>query len=162
MKPIVEKVLKSGLVDKATADMMESMGLLPEGASDVVNEDGLKGKTKEQLMAFAETIAVEVEKEHKIRETFLDLDRLRWPAVVRIHDIDAAVLRDELPALIDRQGRYYFRIQDVPKDLFVPGYRLTRKSPGDWQVLETIIESQVLYIEETPVCVQVSTALVVE
>jgi hypothetical protein len=154
MKPIVEKVLKGGLVDKATAKMMEAMGLLPEGAAEVVNEEGLKGKTKAQLMAFAEDIGEEVEREHKIRETFLDLDRLRWPAVVHVYHLANGFSSPEMNAVIDRQGRYYLRFQDVDPSLFTPGFSLRRKGADR---PETILESQVLYIEDTPVCVQVST-----
>jgi len=156
MKPIIEKVLESGLVDKGTAQLMELWGYLPDGASDKVNEDKLKNATQETLTKLANDLAVEVEKEHALRETYLDLERLKWPAA-----IDAIYkpmlgqpeeLASNLVSVVDRMGRYYFRIQDVKQDWFVPGYLLHRNG-GD----EKILQSQVLYVGEQGVCIQVTT-----
>lgn len=157
MKPIVEKVLQSGLVDKATAQLMEMWGYLPEGSVEKVNEGKLENATKEQLTQLANDLAVEVEKEHALRETYLDLERLKWPTT--IHSISKPVgdelmqnLASDLVALVDRMGRYYFRIQDVKQEWFVPGYFMRRAS-GE----EKILQSQVLYVGEQGVCLQVST-----
>lgn len=157
MKPIVEKVLASGLVDKATAQLMEQWGYLPDGAADKVNEDKLKGATQETLKALANDLAVEVEKEHALRETYLDLERLRWPASILsvskpISAEEKEILASNLISVIDRMGRYYFRIQDVKQEWFVPGYTLLRQT-GE----EKILQSQVLYVGDQGVCVQVTT-----
>lgn len=156
MKPIVEKVLASGLVDKATAQLMEVWGYLPEGSVEKVNEDKLQNATKEQLTQLANDLAVEVEKEHALRETYLDLERLKWPTkiidIVRPDILGEQLLAVDLVALIDRMGRYYFRIQDVKQEWFVPGY-LMRRATGP----EKILQSQVLYVGEQGVCLQVST-----
>jgi hypothetical protein len=162
MKPIVEKVLASGLVDKATAELMEKWGYLPEGSVDKVNEDKLKNATQETLKALANDLAIEVEKEHALRETVLDLERLKWPVSrISIFKPDpepgemVSYLAEDLVAMVDRMGRYFFRLQDVNKDWFVPGYHLRRGDPAF--APETILQSQVLFIGEQGVCVQVST-----
>lgn len=156
MNPLTEKVLKSGLVDKATAELMERFGILEEGASEKVDENVLKNATREKLVAITESLAVEVEREHKIRETYLDLERLRWPVRVSVYPSQdsSTTLRpgDPISAVIDRQGRYYFRYQDVNVSWFVPGYELMREGKK-----ETILEAQTLYIEDKPVAVQVTT-----
>jgi hypothetical protein len=158
MKPIVEKVLSSGLVDKATAQLMEQWGYLPEGSADKVNEDKLKNATQETLTKLANDLATEVEKEHALRETYLDLERLRWPvsniSISKPSGVagESISLADKLVAVVDRMGRYFFRIQDVKQEWFVPGYYLVRES-GE----EKILQAQVLYVGEQGVCIQVTT-----
>lgn len=182
LKPVQEKVLESGLVDKSVAELMEKWGLLPQGAAELVDQakvDALKNATKETLFKLADDLATEVEKEHALRETYLDLERLRWPAVVDILrppsgeeqaaadsqglNISARVLVGDVDAVMDRMGRYYFRIQDVEEDWFVPGYVFSRKIKSRKNPLaveirfETILQKQVLYTGEQKVCIQVTT-----
>jgi len=156
MKPIVEKVLSSGLVDKATAKMMETWGYLPEGAADKVNEDKLKNATLETLTNLANDLAVAVEQEHALRETYLDLERIKWPASIEgIYQPMAGQpveLARNLTAVVDRMGRYYFRIQDVAQEWFVPGYLLCHKGRN-----EKILQAQILYVGDQGVCMQVTT-----
>lgn len=157
MKPIIEKVLESGLVDKGTAQLMELWGYLPEGAADKVNEDKLKNATHDTLHKLANDLAVEVEKEHALRETYLDLERLKWPVLILSiskpagHDASEK-LAGPITAIIDRMGRYYFRIQDVKEEWFVPGFHLVRET-GE----EKVLQSQVLYVGDQGVCIQVAT-----
>lgn len=153
MKPLVEKILRSGLIDKATTELMEKYGMLEEGSSEQVNEDALKNATRERLEEITESLAEEVEREQALKETYLDLERLRWPVRVKIGD-----RLDILNALIDRQGRYYFRYQDAKLEWFTPGSPLYK---GDAWRSETVLEAQLLYIEENPVAIQVTTSEVV-
>jgi hypothetical protein len=157
MKPIIEKVLESGLVDKGTAQLMELWGYLPDGASDKVNEDKLKNATQETLTKLANELATEVEKEHALRETYLDLERLKWPVSDIAITKDGGsgtfdIIAEKLVAVVDRMGRYFFRIQDVKEEWFVPGYTLSRRSGP-----EKILQAQVLYVGEQGVCLQVTT-----
>lgn len=161
MKPIVDKVLGSGLVDKHMVVLMERWGYLPEGSNQKVPEDDFKYKTREQLVQFAEEIGDEVMKEHTLRETSLDLDRLRWPTEVSIYSKDNIGFAYKLQGLIDNMGRLYFRIQDVKVEWFVPGYSVVRTTVSldngfETTSREVIVESGVLYSGETPVCLQVS------
>jgi hypothetical protein len=153
---LVKKVLESGLVDKATAELMEVWGYLPDGAADLVKEDALKDATHEKVAALAKDLADELEKEHHLRETYLDLERLRWPASVCIYKPDDTLIISGAVGLMDRMGRYYFRIQDVDQAWFVPGYDLLRQTPKG-MVKEHIFQSQVLYLGRVGICVQVST-----
>jgi hypothetical protein len=166
MKPIVKKVLESGLVDKHYAQLMEQWGYLPEGSTELVKTDALKGATKEQLQKLAEDIGNEVDKERALKETQLDLDKIRWPVEVTVlkkgegDHLDGVA--HKVPAVIDRMGRFYFRIQDVADVWFVPGYLITRevmnKDNGARAIVkELILEKDVLYIGEQPVCIQVTT-----
>jgi hypothetical protein len=160
-KAIVEKVLRSGLVDKATAELMEQWGYLEPGSAEKVNENALKDATRETLSKLANDLAVEVDKEHVLRETHLDLERIRWPAdIAGIYQPAVgqpiAVVKN-LSAVVDRMGRYYFRFDDVKEEWFVPGFIIERKIGDDFIRRETVTEKQVLFIDETPICVQVST-----
>lgn len=160
MKPLVEKMLNSGLVDKATTKIMEQWGLLPDGSVDKTREDALKNATREHLLQLAEDLATEVEKTNSLRETSLELDKIRWPAEVSIMDEAGGYKVQWLQCVVDRMGRYYFRIQDVDKSWFIPGFTLARKIADGVMVThvrEMITESQVLFVNDVEVCVQVST-----
>lgn len=161
MKPVVEKVLASGLVDKHTAALMERWGYLPEGASDKVNSDALKNATKAQLTKLAEEIGDEVAKENLLRETSLDLERLRWPTEVTIFNQKSETIVYKLKGMIDRMGRLYFRSQDIKESWFVPGYTLRRSAHDvntgvEMVVREEILESGHLFIGDNPVAFQVT------
>ena len=162
MKELTKKVLESGLVDEATAALMERWGTLPEGAAALAKEPKLKDATREQLMKFAEDIGDEVEKKAKLRESMLDLNQIRWPAKVSIFrtgQLGEEIVADMLSCVIDRMGRYYFRVDDVDTKWFVPGFWIQRhmnvlsKAPP----VEEILEADIIYLEEHPICVQVTT-----
>jgi hypothetical protein len=163
VKAIVEKILRSGLVEKHTAELMERWGTLPSGAADVVPT----GVTQDQLLKFAEEITEEMEKEDQLRETNLDLNLLRWPTDVTIlKTVPGSVLIEQLaykiPAVIDRMGHLFFRIQDVQEEWFVPGYIIYRTAtspvgyPGTSR--EVILNKEILYLGSSKVCIQVETA----
>lgn len=164
---LTEKVLVSGLIDRHTAELLERWGYLPEGSSEKVNEGALADATRSQLRKLADDLEESLDKELRIRETRLDLDKLRWPTEVDIYNRDFnAYVSLKVPAVMDRQGRYYFRIQDVSESWFVVGYhfkRMQRKKEDLSGLLhcvkEEILEVQVLYSGDHPVCVQVTTWL---
>lgn len=151
MSQLTEKILRSGLVDKHTAALMEKYGLLEAGSVEKVNEDALKGATRQQLVQLAEDLAVEAEREFALKETMLDLNQLRWPVTVAIKSV--GLVHDAISALIDRMGRYYFRPQDVSLRLLVPGFRLV-VFPSMKE--ETIVEVTELFIGEQVAAIQVS------
>lgn len=168
MKPIVEKVLKSGIVDKGMAELLEKWGNLPEGASELVKNDTLVNATREHLQKVATELGDAVADLHLIKETQLDLDKLRWPTKVTLQEASegAPGPKDsvyDIPAVMDRMGRLFFRIQDVREDWFVPGYRITRKQfkPDEgleMLVWEQILESTVLFTGEQKIAIQVTTS----
>ncbi len=167
MKPIVETVLKSGLIDRSMASLMEHFGMLPEGSAEQTNEGALEGAGREKLLKVAEDIASAIEREHQVRETALDLERMRWPAIVGlavrrtddygdVEQADYRFLLTDLPAAVDRMGRYFFRVKDIPDDkCLVPGNAIIKKVNGK-NVAELILQSQQLFLGENPVCWQVS------
>lgn len=165
MKPIVEKVLRSGLVDKSMAELMEKYKMIPEGASEMVREDALKGATMPTLQKLAEDLATELEKEHKIRETHLDLERIRWPVTVSFAEVSKTTtprgepvylyIASDITGVRDRMGRFFFRLDDTKEDWFKPGHVLLRKQ-GTQIVAHIILEAQQLYLDEAPVCWQVA------
>jgi hypothetical protein len=164
MKPLTEKILKSGLVDKHMAQMLEKWGNLPEGASELIPDSNpFKDATKEQLIKFGEEIGDEVEKARILKESQLDLDRLRWPTKVSLYNEKEELILSQQPALIDRMNRLYFRMEDIKEEWFVPGYRLRRDRndldhPGCVKPVDSrIMESTVLYADDQPVCLQVSS-----
>lgn len=165
MKPITQKVLDSGLIDKGVAQMMEAWGFLPNGTAEKMDEEALRAKTTEEMKKAVEEVADILEREHVLRETYLDLNRLRWPVTVFVRNDKGQSTRD-IDGLVDRMGRYYFRIQDVNPEWFVPGYELVRKASPIEEgfgvkgvpmfLVDNILEKQILYIEDMPICVQVS------
>lgn len=85
MKPLVRKILESGLVSKHTAKMMEHWGWLEEGASDLASKSLMERDTKVLLSKLAEDIGDLLEDEYKIRETRLD-HNVRRSLSVRVPD----------------------------------------------------------------------------
>lgn len=157
MKPLVEKVLRSGIVDRGMVELLEKWGNLPEGSSELLKSETLKNATKDHLQKFAEELAEEVATAHALKETNLDLDRLRWPVEVTILDAKQKVLAKSVAAVIDRMGRYFFRFQDVKADWFVPGYSLSKLVNGEWND-QVILQADVLFTGETAVAYQVTTS----
>jgi len=176
---LTEKVLASGLVDRHTVELMERWGYLPGGSVDKVNEEALKNATREQLTKLADEIDNAVDHELRLRETRLDLEKIKWPTSVEIYKpatrvkgedgvhpdvVDLVSVALACPAVMDRQGRYYFRTDDVQQDWFAPGFFFKRtqrdrsSTVGESiEVREEILESQTLFVGEKPVCVQVTT-----
>lgn len=150
MKPIVEKVLKSGLIDRSMAELMEKYQLIPEGSADQVRE-----ATREQMEKVVAEVVELAEKDSIVKETRFDLERLRWP--VKVHtslSSDPGKMKSPwVDGVIDRMGRYFFRVQDVREEWFIPGMILWR----DGRKQEEILEVQKLYIDDQPVAVQVTT-----
>lgn len=161
MKPLTQKVLESGLIDKHMAQMLEKWGNLPEGSAELVKDDALRNATKEQLTKLGEELGDEVEKLRALKETQLDLDQLRWPTTASIRDGNGEYKAIDLSAVIDRMGRLYFRHQDVDAAWFVPGFTIERwsvhkGSTGKELLKEQILEVTPLFIDELPVCFQVT------
>lgn len=156
MKELTKKILESGIVDEATAEMMEHWGYLEPGAAELAKKATLRDATREQLMKFGEELGEELEKERKLKETMLDLNQLRWPVQVGVwnnrSDESSRVLR--VTALVDRMGRYYFRPADVPKDALVPGFVVM--SGYEDMKKETILEVSELYVGDQVAAIQVS------
>lgn len=163
MKAITKKVLESGLVDRHFALMLEKWGNLPDGAADLVKDGALKDATREQLMKLGEELGDEVEKERTLKETQLDLEKLRWPVTVSVVDLrgERKLWAAGVQGVMDRSHRMYFRFDDVMESWFVPGFIIERTMTGRdgikvVDVREEILESTLLYTDEQPVCVQIS------
>lgn len=175
---LTDKVLASGLVDRHTVELMERWGYLSGGSADKVNEEALKNATREQLTKLAVELDNAVDHELRLRETRLDLEKIKWPTTVDIYRENIVVTREggvtpevvnlipvamTCPAVMDRQGRYYFRIDDVQQEWFVIGYFFKRQqrekglTGGVVFVREEVLEAQTLFVGDLPVCVQVTT-----
>lgn len=142
-------------------ELLERWGNLPEGSTELLKSDTLQNATRAHLEKFAEDLASEVAS--GLRETNLDLDKLRWPVVVTIRDQYKSQIAFDVSAVIDRMGRYFFRVQDVEEGWFVPGYTLIREGKRDTRgavriEYETILESTTLFSGEQAVAIQVSTS----
>lgn len=155
MSELADKFLRSGLIDKHTAALLEKYSIIEPGEAEKVPEGNpLAEATKAQLTKLAEELAFEAEKDQALKETILDLEKLRWPVTVTIINPQSITgnVAVSVGAVIDRMGRYYFRAQDVKEAWFVPGYVIRTKGKA-----ETIIEVTPLYIGDALVCYQVST-----
>jgi hypothetical protein len=156
MSDLRDKVLRSGLIDKHTAALLERYELIQEGESDKVPDgDPLHDATKAELELLVRDLDSEIDKEARMRETMLDLDKLRWHTKVVVWSNTTRVTGEHpIDAVIDRQGRYYFRIQDVDPTWFVPGRRIIREG---FKAHELILEASPLYLGDQVVCIQVTT-----
>lgn len=164
MSTFVDRILGSGLIDKTTVRLMEQWGYLPEGSVEKVREEALKSATRETLIKMADSLDVLLEEEmlSRIKATNLDLRLLRWPDVVSIYRGDRTkenalsnrvLVAENITAMKDRFGRYYFPASDCKEVWFSPGFFVVRKNGK----AEEVMESQMLFLEDSPVCIQVST-----
>lgn len=167
MSELSKKILESGLVDEATARLMERWGVLEEGSADLAKEAMLKNRGREELIKFADAIEVELDKARKLRETNLDINQMKWPVHIRSirgaengSIIGRPYITGSLTAMIDRMGRYYFRPADVQMAWFVPGYAIERDVSAQGQrhnQTEIILEVSELYVGDQVAAIQVST-----
>ncbi len=149
-------------------ELLEKWGNLPEGSTELIKNETLKNATKEQLQKFAEELGEEVAKEHILKETQFDLDRIRWPTKVSVLEATGVIPGPaesvyDIPAVMDRMGRLYFRIQDVKEEWFVPGFSMNRKafnkeSGLEEMVEEVILEATPLFSGDQKIAVQVTSA----
>jgi hypothetical protein len=154
IKPLTKKILESGIIDESMAAIMERWGALPEGAAALAANKDIEHATKAQLIKLADEVGDEVEKALRLRESMLDLDKLKWPVTVTVRAPEGLVIPEAVTALIDRVGRYYFRAQDIGAQFLVPGYVIVN-FPSLSE--ETILEVTELYVGEDVAAIQVST-----
>lgn len=156
MSDLSKKILESGLIDEATAEMMEKWGVLDAGEADLAKKATLKNATREQLIQFADEIGEEVDRQRRLKETMLDLNQLRWPIQVRLGGEGGDQITGPITALVDRMGRYYFRPQDVTdRSFLVPGRALVTFPDGNAKT-DVILEVTELFIGEDVAAIQVS------
>ncbi len=161
MKTFTQKMLQSGLIDRHTALMLEKWGSLPNGSTEIIKDDALRNATKAQLIRLAEELETEMDRLESLKEMQFDLKDLRWSTEVSILSPDNIQIAYKVPAVIDRLGRFYFRIQDVDPDWFIPGFRVNRETVNRANgaareiVIEEILESTPLYVDDEPICIQV-------
>lgn len=161
MTPLTTKLIKNGFIEKTTIEMFEKMGLVENGATTLVHENAAKEATRETLYKVVSDLEEIIEKDYHIRETYLDLERIRWPATINIKKTKAEEpLVKGIAASVDRMGRYYIRMADSKLSWFVVGYLIFKDTPlGVME--ETITNVQTLYIGSKPACIQI-TAIPVE
>ena len=162
MSDLTKKILESGLVDEHTAALMERWGYLPEGAAAIAKDksEELQKATREQLSRLAEEIGTEVERRLKLKESMLDMEKIRWPVMVDIwNGIRTTKVAHAVTGVIDRMGRYYFRPLDVEMVWFRPGFHICRFKGETQPVYETILESTELYMEDQVMAIQVTTKM---
>ena len=74
MKPIVRKILESGLVSKHTALLMERWGYLENGAHGLVGKEDLREASDEVLRQFLDDIEALIDEEREsFRETKMSI-----------------------------------------------------------------------------------------
>jgi hypothetical protein len=156
-KELVEKFLSSGLIDKAQTQMLEKMGMLPSGSVDKVQEQRLKDATQDMLNNVAEELASAIDTEHHVRETALDLRRLRWPAKINLYTDEMGTIVRGLNVMMDQMGKYFVRITDADSAWFAPGHVVEREISDEAKTSEMITEFGTLYIGEKPFCFHFTT-----
>lgn len=164
---LTKTMLESGLVDKGMAKLMEKWGYLPDGATQYIGDAKFQEATR---AALADHIEEVVEKTRDLRETKLDLDRMKWPIEVEIRGPKAMADKAFIwsgTALVDALGRFYFRAQDVDLDWFVAGatwVETQETTKEQWNVRDLkirrlgrkVMEVQKLFSGEREIAIQVS------
>lgn len=155
MSELSDKLLKSGIIERHTAVLLERLGLLPAGDSEKARENA--AMTRSQMEKLAEDFSLLVDDDSTIKETVLDLDQLRWPTKVYIQSSVTADNKSQwLDCMIDHRGHYFFRFQDVVPEWFVVGSSLVREGRAPSQG-DTILEVTTLFVGDKPVAIQVMT-----
>lgn len=159
MKAIVSKILKSGLVEKHTAQLLEQWGSLPDGSTELVKNVTIQDLTEAQLIRLVEDISEELESSLSVKETVLDLDKLQWPVEVSVIEYDKkGNYRSEakVSAVEDNMGNMYFRADEAPLKLLIPGNYVCRANVSDLKKLQTIASVDPMYMDQTPICYRVT------
>jgi len=147
MKPIVEKILKSGLVSKHTAALMERWGSLEPGSVEMVGEEDLREASEETLTKFAEDIEELIESDRQeVLETRLSID-VSDPMLVSTEYPDG--IKKSIVVFKDMMGNYIF-----PPEVFVKEDMLFSTSDGvEWVVDEVtqLFKSHVKYATQAKV-----------
>lgn len=165
MSTLTDKILASGLIDKALTGILEQWGYLPSGSSDKVNETELVNASRTKLIDLAESLEQELTEAYKIKESALDLERLKWPVTVDIvteRDNSTVLVAGLIPAVVDRYGKYYFRVTDNKDSDFplIPGNFIVSNvyKDGEYRKVRcTITDVTTLYNDDEPICIQVTT-----
>jgi len=160
MKPIVEKILKAGLVDKHTTQLMEKWGQIDRGASDLVGADDLKKASEESLTQFAEEVEMLIEKDREeLRETRLAIQvgepmLVEWTSkIIGAPSFSGDIHMNHNHKIVvfkDNAGNFIFPL--LEKNSIYPGAAFQTKDGERWEILD----SSVLYIGEQPYAIQVS------
>lgn len=147
MKPIVEKILKSGLVSKHTAALMERWGTLDPGSADMVGEEDLREASEETLTKFAEDIEELIESDRQeMLETRLSID-VSEPVLVSTKYPDGH--KKSIVVFKDMMGNYLF-----PPEVFVKEDMIFSTSDGaEWVVDEVaqLFKSDMKYATQVKV-----------
>ena len=159
MTEIMEKIMKSGIIEKSAVELLEQWGYIKPGSASLVDEDKLKDATVATLTNMAKDLSYEIVKERLLKEGRLEVDSLRWPVVVSIYEtvqnsLASKLLADSINALIDSFGRYYFRYEDVKESWFKPSNVISKKGGSKYELIR---ESQNLSNATSIVCIQVAT-----
>lgn len=174
MKPVTQKLLELQLLSTDIIKSMENWGALPKGSSENLGHffDKPVSTNLYKLMKDLEDL---LDQELEVHETNPDLANLKWPIEVTIYSqmpdnldevpphIRKSYFKGRVLAVRDIAGKFYCRIEDVKEDWFVPGYKLTFDycNPDLGSLIlkswETISERQILYVDDVPVCIKVTT-----
>lgn len=143
MKPIVKKILESGLVEKNAVLLMEKWGHMDRGASELVGTKDIRTATESTLTKFAEEIEDLLEQDREeVRETRLAIQvgepmLAQWvssPAIGPIKMSNSMVL------FRDSMGNFIFPVRE---DELVKAGAVFRTTDG---VEHTILSYDVLSV----------------
>lgn len=136
MKPLIEKILKSGLIDKNTAKMFERWGTLGPEVTDLVEKEKV---TKETLNEFVEQISELLDAEQAVmRETRLEV-QVRPPVSIYCPRLGA-----DFSGVEDQMGRYIIG----PYKKVIPGDVLFINVGGERGELQHLNKTDASYVQD--------------
>lgn len=158
MKPIVQKIIESGLVDRHAVQLMEKWGQIDRGASELVGTKDLRAATETSLTQFAEEIEDLIDRDREeLRETRLAIQvgepiLAQW-MYAQTESSDGAKVSMYVGGKIvlfrDNMGNFMFPLS--AEGQVYPGAVFQTNDETRW----TILRSEKLYVGDHPYTIQV-------
>jgi hypothetical protein len=143
MKPIVRKIIESGLVDCHAVQTMERWGQIDRGSSELVGKNDIRTATKKTLTKFAEDIDELLEQDRETaRETRLVI-QLGEPLLATWQTGGTVVL------FKDEMNNFMFPLQEEQN--IHPGAVFRTTDGAEWQILS----KEMLFVDDQPYTIQV-------
>jgi hypothetical protein len=145
MKPIVKKIIESGLVDRHAVQLMEKWGQVDRGASDLVGRQDLRAATETSLTKFAEEVEGLIEQDREeVRETKLAI-QVGSPILATYGGQKIVLFRDNM-------GNFLFPL--TAEGQIIPGSLFQTTDDVSWVVLS----SEKLFVGDQPYTIQVQAS----
>ena len=151
MKPIVKKIIESGLVEKSAIQLMEKWGQIDRGSSELVGAHDLRTAAENSLTEFAEEVEELIEKDREeIRETRLAIQVSEPVLATWLYADGQGGLYEGASVVMfkDTMGNFLFPI--VEDSRIYPGAVFQTTEGTRW----TVLTKERLFVGDHPYAIQ--------